>query len=123
LVGGEADDFNEPIVSGLILISIMSPVSPGVSASSVTGYVEEEDGVHLLLPQFPRYVLAVALQSHEFRQILPLALQQIFAAGLAVEHLVAQPRIELLWAGLYKNTISFKTVQRRRKKKAISQLS
>ena len=94
MVGGEADDFDESVVSGLLLSAEGSV--PRMRSAAVAGDVEEEDGVHLLGPQFGGDVLAVALDRHKLGQILPLALKQVLAAGLAVKHFVAEPRVELL---------------------------
>lgn len=56
--------------------------------------------MHLVLLQLRRQVLAVALERHELGQALPLALEQVLAAGLTVEHLVPQPGVELFRVGL-----------------------
>lgn len=60
------------------------------------GNVEEDNGVHFVFFEFGRHVLAVTLQRHQVGQPLPLPPQQVLAAHLAVEHLVPQPRVELL---------------------------
>lgn len=57
--------------------------------------VEEYYRVHLVLLELRCQILAVALERHELGQTLPLALQQILAAGLAIEHFISQPRVEL----------------------------
>jgi hypothetical protein len=49
-----------------------------------------------LLLQLGSEILAVALELDEICQILPLALQQVLAAGLAVKHFIAKTRVESL---------------------------
>ena len=63
--------------------------------------VEEHHRVHSVLLQQRCEVLAVALQGAHFAEILPLPLQEVLAACLPVEHLVAKARVELLRVRLY----------------------
>ena len=60
------------------------------------GYVQEEDGVHLVLPQLVGDVDVVTHDGHVLREVLPPPLQQVLPARLAVEHLVPESRAELV---------------------------
>lgn len=106
LVGGEPHDFNEPVIRGLVVeplaVVVTRAARPGMSPSPVARDVEEEDGVDLLLAQLRRYVLPIAFQRDKLGEVLPLPLQEVLPACLAVEHFVPQTGIELLRSGLCK---------------------
>lgn len=66
--------------------------------------VEKYYCMHLVLLQLGRQIFTVALQGHKLGQTLPLPLEQILSAGLTVEHLVPQTRVELLRMSLCKSS-------------------
>ena len=70
--------------------------SAGLRVPLSPGYVEEQDGVHLVLAQLVGDVRVVTHDRHVLGEVLPAPLQQVLAARLAVEHLVPQPRTELV---------------------------
>lgn len=94
LVRRQTDHLDQPIVGGRRL-ELAARTVPRMCAAAVALDVEENDRVHAMLLQFRRHVLAVALERHQLGQALPFATQQVLAAGRAVEHFVAQPRVEL----------------------------
>lgn len=97
LVGGETDDLDQAVLGSRALADA---TAPGVRASPVRVDVQEQDSVHPVLLQLRGHVLTVALEAHELGQVLPPPDDQVFAAHLAVKHLVPQPGVEPLRVGL-----------------------
>jgi len=92
----QADDFDEPVVRGVVARRLV----PRPRAAAVTGNVQKQNGVNFEIFDALRQVLAVALQRHVVRQALPLAVQQLDAAPDAVEQFVVHSRAKLFRIGL-----------------------
>lgn len=86
LIRRQTNHLDQPIFGRWLLGSAGS--APRMRSTAVRGDVQENNGVNTVFLQLGRHVLAVAVQRHEFREILPLSSHEILTTHLAVKHLV-----------------------------------